>query len=262
MTAATRTVAQRPRAIGDNIVTVASGKGGVGKTFLAITIAHELARRGRRVLLFDGDLGLANIDIQLGLTVQHDLGAVVSGKISIEDAVQTFSEGYFDLIAGRSGSGILAGLKRERWLALRHDFWQLGQKYDRVLLDLGAGVDAPIRRLAPKDGVLLVVATDEPTSLTDAYAFIKLTMMDNPRADVRILVNMAPSRSDGERTYNTLGKACQNFLGRTPPLAGIVRRDEYVPKAIRRQSALLAEFPSSNAAADIEAVVKKLERDG
>jgi len=247
-----------PSAAGRNVVAVASGKGGVGKTFVSITLAHALARAGRRALLFDGDLGLANVDIQLGLEPSRDLGAVVGGRVGLKDAVTRFEEGGFDVVAGKSGSGALSTLDPARRAALTAELWALAASYDRAILDLGAGVDAPMRALTPPAGATLVVATDEPTSLTDAYAYIKLTVMERRDADLRIVINLAASAREGERTYATLAKACRTFLKLTPPLAGVIRRDDRVRDAIRRQTALLTRHPASDAARDIEALAAGL----
>src|SRR6185312_15989217 len=105
-------LAQRPK--GRNVIAVASGKGGVGKTWFSITLTHTLARAGQRVLLFDGDLGLANVDIQLGLMPKYDLGSVVAGRLTLNQAAVSYKDGGFDIIAGRSGSGTLANIPLSR----------------------------------------------------------------------------------------------------------------------------------------------------
>jgi flagellar biosynthesis protein FlhG len=245
-------------ALGRNIVTVASGKGGVGKTWFAISLAQALSKAGKRVLLFDGDLGLANVDVQLGIMPERDLATVVSGKITLIEAITPVEDAGFDLIGGRSGSGALARLNQTALEDLQRSLIGVGHHYDCVILDLGAGVDIGVTTLARHNGVLLVVVTDEPTALTDAYAFIKLMIAKNPRADVRIVVNMAQSQKQGERTYETLKRACEGFLRISPKLAGIIRRDPKVPDSIRHQSPLLTRYPVSNAASDVEAIAKAL----
>ncbi|MFC7331720.1 MinD/ParA family protein [Rhodocista pekingensis] len=241
-----------------NVIAIASGKGGVGKTFFSITLAHALAGIGRRTLLFDGDLGLANVDIQLGLMPKRDLGQVIEGQVNLAGAVTRFGDGGFDIIAGRSGSGSLANLPPQRLQQLRTDLLDLSRSYDTVVIDLGAGVDRNVRTFAGPARTTLVVTTDEPTSITDAYAFLKLGYQSNPGADLRVVVNMAETRGQGEKTYDTLLSACRRFLKKEPPLAGIVRRDQKVREAIRSQTPLLMRSPGSDAAQDVEAIAQRL----
>ena len=120
---------------------IASGKGGVGKTWFSITLAHALAKAGAKTLLFDGALGLANLDIQLGLTPKHDLGGVIAGRLTLNQAVTAYDEGDFDIIAGRSGSGGLVNISAGRMKLLSDDLGVLAAEYDKVLIDLGAGVE-------------------------------------------------------------------------------------------------------------------------
>jgi flagellar biosynthesis protein FlhG len=261
-TAAAAASASRPMKLPGkrNVIAIASGKGGVGKTWFSITLAHALAQAGKRTLLFDGDLGLANVDVQLGVTPRRDLAGVVAGHFALGEAAAPYPDGGFDIIAGRSGSGSLGTIPLTRLVALRSELQALSQQYDWVVLDLGAGLERPVRILASQTRACFVVSTDEPTSITDAYAFIKVTARDGLTEDIRIVVNMAASPRDGERTYGTLRKACQEFLKFEPPLAGIVRRDDKVKDAIRRQTSLLTRHPSSDAARDVEAIAETVCR--
>ncbi len=235
------------------LLAIASGKGGVGKTWLAISLSQALAQAGRRVLLVDGDLGLANVDVQLGLDPRHDLAAVLAGRIGVAEAALRHPAG-FDILPGRSGSGALAGLEEAALARLVAMLRQAAAEWDEVVLDLGAGLDHGVRRLAAAADLLLVVATEEPTSLTDAYAVLKLHRQDRPGGDARLVVNQASDRAAGERTWRTLDRACAKFLGNGVPLAGILRRDARVPEAIRRQTPLLTRHPTSPVAADILAL--------
>ncbi len=241
-----------------NMFAVASGKGGVGKTWFSITLCHALAKRGKRVLLFDGDLGLANVDIQLGLTPERDLAHVTEGQLALSQAVTRFADGGFDILAGRSGSGNLATLGTQRIADLRGDLILLAKDYDHVFVDLGAGVDRAVRQMAGPAAATYVIVTDEPTSLTDAYAFIKLTRAASPSADLRVVVNMATNASEGAKTYQTIAKACETFLRYTPPLSGIIRRDPKVRDAIRAQVPLLTRSPTCEAAGDIDSIAAQI----
>ena len=248
----------RGHTVAANATAIASGKGGVGKTWLSVTLAQALAGQGRRVLLFDGDLGLANVDIQLGLTPPTDLGTALERDLPLDRAVASFAGAGFDVIAGRSGSGSLATIPGPRLQRLSDGLLHLASRYDEVIVDLGAGVERNVRHLAAQCGTCLVVTTDEPTALTDAYAFIKLANGQPGRGDLRVVVNMAASPADGERTYATLLKACQSFLRIAPPLAGVIRRDAHVKDSIRAQTPILTRHPGSKAAEDVVALARRL----
>lgn len=248
--------AERPS---NNLIAIASGKGGVGKTWFAITLAHALARAGKKVLLFDGDLGLANIDIQLGLMPTHDVGQAIAGNARLSQCVERFPEGNFDVLAGRSGSGSLATLPPPRIDRIGRELTALAGGYDHVLIDLGAGVDKTVQMLAAKAARTFLLINDEPTSLTDGYAFIKLGWQNHPEMDIQVVVNTAESANRGRKTYETLAKSCQGFLKRTPSLAGVVRRDNRVREAIRAQQPLITRSPTSEAAADVETIAQALD---
>ena len=240
------------------MIVVASGKGGVGKTWFSISLAQALARKGRRVLLADADLGLANIDVQLGIQPDRDLSAVLSGKMTPAEAATRLPDAGFDVLAGRSGSGALASLNPAALDAFLAALGSARAHWQDVVVDLGAGLDMAQRRIAAAADLLLVVATEEPTSLTDAYAVLKLHGMDNPKGVSRIVVNMADDRTSGQRTYEALRRAAGAFLKREIPLAGIVRRDLKVRDAIRHQVPLLTRHPSAAAALDIDAIAQAL----
>jgi flagellar biosynthesis protein FlhG len=234
-----------------NVIAVASGKGGVGKTWFAITLAHALAQAGRRTLLFDGDLGLANVDVQLGLKPHGDVASVIAGE----------ARNGFDIIAGRSGSDRLANLGAAKVVTLRNELQSFARNYDWVVLDLGAGIERTVRLMAANSRACLVVTTDEPTAITDAYAYIKITALERLPEGIRIVVNMASSVEEGQRTYATLLRACREFLKIEPPFAGIVRRDDAVKDAVRRQSSIMKRNPNTEAARDVEQIARQLDRE-
>ncbi|UPY37492.1 P-loop NTPase [Sediminicoccus sp. KRV36] len=236
------------------LIAFASGKGGVGKTCLAIGLTQALAEAGRRVALVDGDLGLANVDVQLGLDPPCDLGDVLAGRCPAAAALLPHAGG-FAVLPGRSGSAALAGLDGAAlrgFAAMLRDL-----PLDWVVLDLGAGIGAAQRGLAAAADLLIVVATEEPTSLTDAYAVLKLHRRDAPEGKAGLLVNMAAQPG---RVHAALDAACRGFLGQGLPLLGAVRRDPRVPAAIRAQAPLLTRHPNTHAAEDLRRLAAALPR--
>jgi flagellar biosynthesis protein FlhG len=260
----TRPVAQSARARPAPIFAIASGKGGVGKTWLSCTLACIYGRLGKRTLLVDGDIGLANIDVQLGVRPQADLAAVSRGWIDLDRAVTPIfggagKTGGFDLLPGHSGSGALAAMPLEDVNKLAIGVSALALHYERLVFDLAAGVDQCVMRLARQADRTVIVTTEEPPALTDAYAFMKLQRLQNPEADPPwIVVNMAEKRATGRRVYEQLAKACETYLGFRPPLAGIICRDPRVPDCIRAQTALPIRHPTSQALDDAMRVAETL----
>lgn len=256
-----------PRVTPASILAVASGKGGVGKTWMSITLATCFAKAGKRTLLVDGDLGCANVDVQLGVAPETDLAAVMAGWVELDDAVTPVNGGAgeeygFDVLPGRSGSGAMAELPKEDAARLAAGMTTLAMQYDMVILDLAAGIDANVMRLARAADRALIVANDEPTSMTDAYAFIKVLRGYAPSVAPWIAVNMADTRVAGRRTYEALARASQTFLGFRPPMAGIVLRDEKVREAIRTQKTLAAVHPDAQAVVDASQIAEAILRGG
>jgi flagellar biosynthesis protein FlhG len=248
----------RARNTAPNIIAVASGKGGVGKTWFSVTLAHALVQKGKKVLLFDGDLGLANVDVQLGLMPKHDLNDVIKGKLSLKRVIQKHEDTGFDIIAGQSGTAALTGLPNEHVMRIKQQLIELAAEYDYVVLDLGAGIDRTVRLLSSAAEKIIVLTNEEPTALTDAYAFIKLTYTAGLADTVKLVINAIPSKTHGERIYNTLAKACDNFLKFRPPLLGMIRHDKKVGDSIRNQTPLLVRYPNTEAAVDIDVIAQGL----
>ena len=256
-----------------NLIAVASGKGGVGKTWFSITCSQALAQKGQRVLLVDGDLGLANVDVQLAVSPTHDIGGVVAGKISLKESITPFKGGAdsicaagasgrpqagIDLIAGRSGSGALDRLSRMQIETLCRGFVSLADGYDFVTVDLAAGMNSHMTPLFRMAGRVIIVLTDDPTSITDAYAMIKFLHTQYPDLNIQLVVNMADNRAHAEKTYAAIQRACENFLQFNPGLAGFVPRDKHVTQAIRAQSSLLERYPLCDAASQVQSIADKL----
>jgi flagellar biosynthesis protein FlhG len=243
------------------LIAIASGKGGTGKTFVATSLAQVLARDGIRVLLFDGDLGLSNVTVQLGLTQDSRFGALLAGTCAAHDAAVPFQggakkRGGFDVLAGPPGSGAFAQEDTPTILrtvaALR-----LSAGYDVVIIDLGAGVDQTVLRFAGAADSVLAVLTPDPSALTDAYAFLKLHARSSGRA-ASFLVNQVENAREAQGVADALCHSARVFLDVEPGYAGYIRHDPKAIEAIKRQIPLFTHAPQSTAAADLAALADRL----
>ena len=243
------------------LTAIGSGKGGTGKTLAATTLAAVLAQRGERVLLCDADLGLSNTAVHLGLEDGGDLAGLLSDRVTLAEAVVPVmggagERGGFDLVAAPSGSGTLANLEPgivDKLVAkLRR-----ARAYDRILVDLSAGVDAIAMGIAARADETLLLLTADPASLTDAYAFVKLLLRARGRKPW-VLVNLAESESEARRTADALAKTCRTFLKTEVESIGSIPRDHHVSVAIRQQRTLTAIFPLSPAAKAFERLARRL----
>jgi flagellar biosynthesis protein FlhG len=247
------------------ILAIASGKGGVGKTTLSIGMARAFSLMHERVLLVDGDLGMANIDVQLGLAPMSDITSVISGKIELKKAVTSAiggaeERGGFDVISGRSGSGALANLAGPGLTKLASGVAALALSYDRAILDLAAGADRSTVRLALTADDVIIVINDEPTSLTDAYAFVKTLRLHDDGASPLVVINNAPNLKAAHEAFGAFRKTCESFLSFTPTLAGVVRKDATIPAAIRTQTCFSVRAPDCDAAKDLQTLAGTLAR--
>lgn len=248
------------------ITAVASGKGGVGKTFIAVSLARALAERGDRILLVDGDLGLANVDIQLGVQPELNLSHVMDGQATLAEAVVRIvggaaNPGGFDLLPGSNGVAALADLSARDVQRIAAGVQALSFSYDRVIVDLAAGIGHGMLKLAAEADEVLVVALDEPSSLTDGYAFIKLLRVRQPTARIGIVANRVKNRLEASRVHASFARACSTWLGFEPGNAGAIHEDSHVKAAMRAQVLLSRHAPNAKALTDIEALASRV-RDG
>ncbi len=253
----------QPRAKPAPIMAIASGKGGVGKTWLSTTLACAFGRAGQRALLVDCDLGLANVDVQLGVRPQADINSVVRGWLELDAAVTPVlggpgRNGGFDLLAGHSGSGALASLKIEDVTRIVNGVQRIAPHYDRVLMDLSAGIDPTVLKFCRGADKLVLVTTEEPTALTDAYALVKLLRLQGAAVVPWVVVNMAENRIKGRKVFDQFALACNEYLGMKPKFAGVVTRDPRVPDSIRAQTPLSVRHPQSQAFEDVIRIVETL----
>jgi len=261
-TAPTKAAAKRAR-----ILAVTSGKGGVGKTFVSANLAAALSKRGLRVLVLDADLGLANIDVVLNLYPKVTLHDVFTGKAQLDDAILPAPGGFSVLLAG-SGLVEYSRLTPEVRNDLLGIIDSVAPRFDCILLDTGAGISDVVLFAVSLADEVIVVATPEPTSLTDAYATIKVLAAQQARTQLHLIINQVSRVGDGKGVTQQLQQVLNRFVqtqsGQPPQLlpAGDVPLDSSVREAVQKRQLLLEHHPGSPAAQAISAIAGRLDNRG
>ncbi len=234
------------------VIAVTSGKGGVGKSTLCVNLSISLAKRGCKVLLLDGDLGLANVNVLMGIIPDFSLYDVVRKKKRLRDIVISTNFGI-DIIAGANGISQLADIdqgQRESFLSQLEEL----EGYDIVMLDTGAGIGTNVVSLAMASHEILVVTTPEPTAITDAYAMIKSIIVHDENKSVNLLVNRAPSALEAKRVADRLKSITSRFLNVSIESLGFILEEDLVQKSIRSQRPLVSIYPGSKSSACINQI--------
>jgi flagellar biosynthesis protein FlhG len=228
------------------VIAVTGGKGGVGKTCVSVNLATGLAASGRRVVLLDGDLGLANVDVLLGLSPRYTLAHVLSGERTLDEILVTAKQG-FKIVPAASGAADLAAMDGAGHLGLVQAFSGLATRIDALIIDTAAGISPGVLQFSQAAQHVLVVVTDEPASLTDAYALIKVLSRDHGVTRFRVVANMSRGPGEGETLFRKLEKVTGKFLDVLLEYAGDIPDDEHVRRAIRVQRPALDAYPGSPA---------------
>jgi flagellar biosynthesis protein FlhG len=229
------------------VIAVTGGKGGVGKTSIAVNLATALSARERRVVLFDGDLGLANVDVFLGLTPRFTLAQVLDGECTLDEALLDTAQG-FRVVPAASGVARLATLDRAQHVGLINAFSQLVERIDTLVIDTAPGIVGSVLQFAQAAQHVLVVICDDPASLTDAYALVKVLSRDYGVLQFRVLANQVEDRGSGRRLFDKLQRVAGRFLDVTLDYAGEIPADPALKRAIREQRPVVDAFPRSPAA--------------
>ena len=242
------------------VIAVTSGKGGVGKTTVVANIGYELGTRGYRVLLLDGDLGLANLNIVLGLSPQYNLQHVLEGERSIDEILLN-GPGNMVLLPSSSGVLEMTRLSMPQRMKLLEEMEVLEDRFDVLLVDTGAGISENVLFLARASQEVVVVLTPEPTSMTDAYATIKVLNQHHKVTDFRILVNMVQSAAEARQVYRKLSSVVATFLNASLDLLGHIQQDKAAGKAILNRRLLMQDAPRSVAARGLATIAERLARE-
>ena len=248
-----------------HVIAVTSGKGGVGKTLVAANLSIALAGRGHRVILFDMDMGLANADIVLGVEATCTWRDVLTGRRTLDEVIVP-GPGEVSLVPGASGVAELANLSEFERHQLTVAMQQIEDRYDVVVLDCGAGISHNVVGFASRADTIMVVATPEPTAVTDAYAMIKAFAQepvhsDRPASSMGVMVNLADSRREGRDTYDRLAEVAARFLHLPVSDYGYILKDDHVPAAIRQRCPVVLRYPRCSASTCMVAAAARLSRE-
>jgi len=240
------------------VIAVSGGKGGVGKSNVSINLALALVEQGRRVVLLDADLGLANIDILLGISSTRTIEDVLAGVCSLRDVLVT-GPGGIKIVPASSGTQRMANLGLQEHAGLIAAFSEISDELDVLIIDTAAGISEGVMSFIRAAQEVLVVVTDEPTSITDAYAQIKLLNRDYGLFRFRVVANMVKTEQDGRLLFAKLAKVTDRFLDVALQYVGSIPFDEHVKKAVQKQRPVYEAYPRAKASMAFKALAQKVD---
>lgn len=240
------------------VIAVSSGKGGVGKTNVSVNLAVSLALEGKEVMLLDADMGLANIDVLLGLNPEYDLSHVISGERTLEEVIVR-GPSNLKIVPSSSGISKMANLSSMQQAGLINAFSELGHVIDVLVIDTGAGISDSVINFCRASQEVVVVVCDEPASITDAYALIKVLSREHNVERFQILANMAHTAHEGRELYHKLSKATDRFLDVMLTFMGTIPYDLKLRKAVQHQRAVVEAFPRCPSSLALKRIAKQIE---
>ncbi len=238
------------------VIAVTGGKGGVGKTNVTLNLAMAMAQMGKRVLVLDADLGLANCDVMLGLRVERNLSHVLSGEAELDDILVTGPFGI-KIVPATSGTQSMTELSPAEHAGLIRAFSELRTQFDILLVDTAAGISDMVLSFSRASQDVLVVVCDEPSSITDAYALMKILSREHSVQKFKIVANMVRSLREGQELFAKLSRVTDRFLDVTLELVATIPFDENVRKAARKQKAFVDAFPKTPASLAIKTLATR-----
>ncbi|WP_371921487.1 flagellar synthesis regulator FleN [Pseudomonas sp. C27(2019)] len=241
------------------VIAVTGGKGGVGKTNVSVNLALALADLGRKVVLLDADFGLANVDVLLGLQPTHNLADVMDGKCDLRDVLLA-GPGGVRIVPASSGTQSMVEMTPMQHAGLIQAFSELGDNIDVLVIDTAAGIGDSVTSFVQAAQEVVMVVCDEPTSITDAYALLKLLNRNHGMTRFRVLANMAHSPQEGRNLFNKLVKVTERFLDDvTLQYLGAVPYDEMVRKAVQKQRAVYDAYPRAKSSLAFKGMAQKID---
>ncbi len=227
------------------VIAFTSGKGGVGKTNIVANVAYLLSTINKKVIVFDADLGLANIDILLGLKPKHSLIDVIKNGKKMKEIMIKVNDNFHVIPAG-SGVEEMANISEPVFSKIKDELMEIVKDTDVLLIDTGAGISKKVTSFIKSSEEIVVVTTPEPTSMADAYAVIKIASTNYKKENISVFVNMAKSKQEAETTYENLNKICKKFLNKEFKYSGFSLIDKNLPSAVKQQKAVAELYPNSN----------------
>ena len=239
-------------------IAVASGKGGVGKTNIVANVAYNLIKLGKRVLIFDADVGLGNIHILLGLMPKYTLQDVLDGKKEMND-ILIEGPGGIKILPASSGNKKYSELSIEEKLLLRAELEFLDNKFDYILFDIGAGISSNVMYFCTGAHEIVIISTPEPTSFADAYAIIKVLSRDYMRSSFNLVVNTVKNKAEGIDIFNRLNTVADIFqLNISLNYLGHILTDDNVTKSVREQKLFSEKYPNAPASVCVRSIVREI----
>ncbi len=239
------------------VIAVSGGKGGVGKTSVSINTAVALAEKGKRVLVLDADLGLANVDVMLGLRSDLNLSHVLSGEAELDDIILRGPKGV-GVIPATSGTQSMVELSPSQHAGLIRAFSEMRTQFDMLIVDTAAGISDMVLSFSRASQDVVIVVCDEPTSITDAYALIKILSREHGVFRFKIVANMVRSLREGMELFAKLSKVTDRFLDVALELVATVPFDENLRKSVRKQKLIVESFPKSPASIAYHGLANKM----